>query len=232
MIILLSPTKKQKRHPQTSEHALLFEKEKQQILDHLQTLNPIQIKQAYKISDALTHQTHEQLLNYQEDSPAIYTYQGEAFKSLDPQTLTKDDLNYAQEHLYIFSALYGLLKPFHAISLYRLDLLTKLELNLIKIWRPIITRYFNTLNQPLVNLASQEFFNLINLDTLQVPIYHVQFLNKDHKVISAQAKKARGAYARALLQSKHFNLKEIEIEDYHFSHQLDNTYIFIKNTID
>ena len=227
MIILLSPTKKQVRHPHNDGSALLFNDTKEQILDHLKSFDETDIKSRYKISDSLTQKTFTDLHHYQENSIALYTYTGEAFKSLDAKTIPIES---AQKHLRIFSALYGLLEPTHLISEYRLDMLTRLDFNLYDLWRPIVTEYLNNLNQPIVNLASQEFFNIIDTDAIKVPIYHVLFLNENHKVVSAQAKKARGAFTRELLISQQFKLDQVEIEDYTFSHKENNTFIYIRNT--
>lgn len=229
MIILLSPTKKQIRHPQISEHALFFEETKNEILRHLQTLSQTDIQKAYNISDALTQKTHHNINHYQENSPALFTYSGEAFKSLDPKTLSQEALTFSQDHLLIFSALYGLLKPCHNISEYRLDLLTKLSISLTSLWKPLITDHLNKEKQPLINLASQEFFNLIDLDSISVPIYHVKFVNDKNKVISARSKKARGLFARALLESQTFDLEHVKIESHRFSHIEDNnTYVYVE----
>lgn len=229
MIILLSPTKKQSRHPQLSDQSLLFEKTKNSILNHLQSMTKEDIKSSYRISDTLTEKTYHDLHHYHEDSPALFTYTGDAFKSLDPKTLSQETLAYSQDKILIFSALYGLLKPYHNISEYRLDLLTKLPISLITLWKPLITQYLNKQNQPLVNLASQEFFNLIDLKEIKVPIYHIKFVNDQNKVISTKAKKARGLFARALLQSQNFNLDNVLIQTHHFSHIEDNnTYVYIE----
>lgn len=229
MIILLSPTKKQTRHPQLKEHALIFEDTKNDILHHLQTMTKETIKEAYKISDTLTEKTYHDLHHYKEDSPALFTYSGEAFKSLNPHTLSQEARDFSQNHLLIFSALYGLLKPYHNISEYRLDLLTKLPLPLVNIWKPLITQYLNQQNQPLVNLTSQEFFNLIDLNEIKIPIYHVKFINDQNRVVSAKAKKARGLFTRALLETQNFALESVSIETHVFSHIEDNnTYVYLE----
>lgn len=53
--------------------------------------------------------------------PALMAYHGQAYKHLKAETLTDDDLLYANEHLWIVSFLYGLLRPLDGISPYRLE---------------------------------------------------------------------------------------------------------------
>ena len=53
--------------------------------------------------------------------PAILAYHGQAYKHLKAETLSVDDLNYAQGKLWITSFLYGLLRPLDAILQYRME---------------------------------------------------------------------------------------------------------------
>ena len=52
--------------------------------------------------------------------PAIFAYNGHAYKHLNAATLSADDLQYAQQHLWITCFLYGLLRPMDGIVPYRM----------------------------------------------------------------------------------------------------------------
>lgn len=233
MIILLSPTKKQERvSVDQTEEPLLFESKKDSVFEVMKDLSFEKIKKDFKVSDTLAKQTLENIESFKENSPALFTYVGEAFKTLNPRDLTQDELAYANDHLLIFSALYGLLKPFNLISKYRLDLMVKYDLNLNEHWKESITDYLNQENRPLINLASNEFSNLIDLNTLNVPIYNIHFQNKNNdvlRVVSSHAKKARGAFAKYLIQNKMPKLETVSVEGYKFSHVEENNYYFIKD---
>ena len=57
----------------------------------------------------------------------------------------------------------------------------------------------------LINLASQEYFKVLNHKTLKARIVDVEFLdqkNGEYKVISFFAKKARGMMARYIIQNR------------------------------
>jgi len=58
--------------------------------------------------------------------PAIYAYVGDVYKGFYARTLTRDDVQWAQEHLRIMSGVYGLLRPLDEISQYRLEMKARL----------------------------------------------------------------------------------------------------------
>jgi hypothetical protein len=53
--------------------------------------------------------------------PAILAYYGQAYKCLNAQTLEEDDFCFAQQHLWITSFLYGILRPLDLIHPYRME---------------------------------------------------------------------------------------------------------------
>ena len=53
--------------------------------------------------------------------PALLAYTGIVFKRINPQDFTEEDFRYAQDHLFITSFLYGLLRPLDGIRGYRLE---------------------------------------------------------------------------------------------------------------
>jgi len=63
--------------------------------------------------------------------PAIHTYFGAAYKALHAKSLSKDDHRYAEKHVRILSALYGILKPLDGISFYRLHYKEYSEISMI-----------------------------------------------------------------------------------------------------
>lgn len=53
--------------------------------------------------------------------PAILAYYGQAYKHLKAETMSGDDLLFANSHLWITSFLYGLLRPLDGIRPYRME---------------------------------------------------------------------------------------------------------------
>ena len=69
---------------------------------------------------------YQDFFNEKAALPAILAYYGQAYKCLKAQEYSKDDLRYADSHLWITSFLYGLLRPLDLIHPYRLEGKTKL----------------------------------------------------------------------------------------------------------
>lgn len=53
--------------------------------------------------------------------PAILAYNGQAYKHLRADIMTREDLLWANAHLFISSCMYGLLRPLDVINQYRMD---------------------------------------------------------------------------------------------------------------
>jgi len=60
--------------------------------------------------------------------PAALAFKGDTYVGLEAQSLSADDLAYAQQHLGILSGLYGVLRPLDLIQAYRLEMGTKLNM--------------------------------------------------------------------------------------------------------
>ena len=61
-------------------------------------------------------------------------FDGAVYNELDVQSLNEQDILYMQDNLRILSGLYGILKPLDSILPYRLEMGTKLEVMVIKIF--------------------------------------------------------------------------------------------------
>jgi hypothetical protein len=119
-----------------------------------------------------------------------------------------EDLQWAQEHLCILSGLYGVLRPLDLMQPYRLEMGTSLANahgnNLYKFWGDTLAKHLNQRlkvdgSGVLVNLASQEYFKAADTAALKARVVDCVFQdykNGQYKVISFNAKRARGAMAR------------------------------------
>ena len=100
---------------------------------------------------------------------------------MQPEKWTLDNISFAQKHLLILSGLYGVLKPFDLISSYRLEMGIKYSFlpdyaNLYN-WRPLLTKYMNDFssNSPIINLASKEYSDALNLKELNANFINCHF---------------------------------------------------------
>ena len=107
------------------------------------------------------HRFHDEESN---ELPAILAYTGIVFKRLGADSFTQNDFLYAQQHLYITSFLYGLLRPLDNIRNYRLEGNVTLPdndgLTVFDYWKKRLTyQFISSIHADdgiLVNLASDE----------------------------------------------------------------------------
>ncbi len=164
--------------------------------------------------------------------PALFLFQGDVYQGLQAKTWSLEDLAYSQKHLAILSGLYGLLRPMDGIQPYRLEMGVKLEnpqgSNLYDFWSDQLTQYVNEQltnhKYPiLINLASAEYFKVIQQKKLVHPLITINFYeekNKEVKMIGIYAKKARGLMARYLIQHRIEQvdqIKDFNVQGYRFN---------------
>jgi len=156
--------------------------------------------------------------------PAVFTFDGDVYQGLDSFTLTEDKIDSLQDKLRILSGMYGVLKPLDLMQAYRLEMGTKLKVgradNLYKFWGDKVTEQLNAElkdDELFINLASNEYFKVINKKLLKVPVItpvFKDFKNGKLKVISFFAKKARGMMTRYIVDTNAQTLEDILGFDY------------------
>lgn len=157
---------------------------------------------------------------------AIHSFKGDVYVGLDADTLSHDDLEFAQSHLRILSGLYGLLRPLDLMQAYRLEMGTKLDntrgKNLYEFWGNKVTDTLNVAlkaanSEVLVNLASTEYFKAVKANNVNAQIITPVFKdykNGQYKIISFYAKKARGLMVRYMIDKRVSTPQELEAFDY------------------
>ncbi|WP_396143976.1 peroxide stress protein YaaA [Flavobacterium sp.] len=152
--------------------------------------------------------------------PAVFAFSGDVYIGLDAYSLSEDKINVLQDKLRILSGLYGLLKPLDLMQPYRLEMGTKLPVgknkNLYEFWKPLITKQLNAELQKeelFVNLASNEYFDAVDVKTLKVTVITPEF--KDYKdgklkMISFFAKKARGMMVRYIIDTNAETIEDLK----------------------
>ena len=154
--------------------------------------------------------------------PAVFAYDGMVFQKLAPETFCDDDLRYANDHLFIGSFLYGLLRPLDMIHRYRMEGNVELPENgmtMFDYWKPILTdRFIEKIKADdgiLVNLASNEFKDLFDWKRVkkEVTVITPQFkVDKGVKLstIVIYTKMCRGAMTRWILQNRITDIKMLK----------------------
>ena len=238
MLLLLSPAKSLDYESPLAKlpHTLpQFTPKSAELIEILKDKSPQEIAELMDLSDALSGLN---VARYQAWSPkctaknsrqAVLAFNGDVYEGLDAKTLSADDLAWAQDHLCILSGLYGVLRPLDYMQPYRLEMGTALPnahgQNLYKFWGAQIAEYLNLQQQPqpvIVNLASQEYFKAVDRKALQARVVECvfeDFKGGKYKIISFNAKRARGLMARFAVRqrvSKVEQLKKFNLEGYAF----------------
>ena len=179
-------------------------------------MNISEIEDFMEISEKLAHLNFQRFQNWSlpfnktNSSPAIYSFSGDVYEGLDAYSLEEEDVKFAQRNLLILSGLYGILKPLDLIQPYRLEMGRKLKYeshkNLYSFWNDKISLYLNNIkDKVIINLASNEYFNVVNKEKISKKIISPIFKDEKNgkfKIISFYAKKARGLMANYIIKNK------------------------------
>ncbi|MEL0205577.1 MAG: peroxide stress protein YaaA, partial [Alphaproteobacteria bacterium] len=150
----------------------------------------------------------------QDKKPAALAFAGDTYQGLEAASLDPHEMAWAQNHLRILSGLYGVLRPLDEIEPYRLEMGSRLATargkTLYDYWGKEIAAALNkqataTKAKALVNCASQEYFNAVDLAVLEPKVITPVFKERkdgQEKIVSFFAKKARGAMARYIIQNQ------------------------------
>ena len=217
MLFLLSPAKSldyespMAPHPHT---APLFVKQSKVLMDVLRTQSPQQIAELMSLSDKLSalnvarYQAWSTRATVKNARQAVLAFDGDVYGGLDARNLGEADLAWAQDHVCILSGLYGVLRPLDLMQPYRLEMGTKLAnpqgRDLYQFWGTQISDYLNErlradISPVVINLASQEYFKAVDTRALKARVVDCVFedyKNGQYKIISFNAKRARGLMAR------------------------------------
>ncbi|NMV41731.1 peroxide stress protein YaaA [Ralstonia insidiosa] len=243
MIIVLSPAKSldYDTPPRTKTHTLPdFIARSAELIEVLRKLSPAQIGTLMKISDPLAVLNATRYGDWsteftaENSKQAALAFDGDVYGGLDANSLSADDLQFAQKHLRILSGLYGVLRPLDWMQPYRLEMGTRLAnphgKDLYAFWGDDVTLALNKLfkqspsdsDPVLVNLASEEYFKVVRPKVLKArvvtPIFE-DWKNGQYKIISFYAKRARGLMARYAIEHRITDprkLKAFDVDGYAF----------------
>ncbi len=241
MKILLSPAKSldfKSQLPTDKSSSICFEKEAQYLNSILRSKNPKELSDLMSISSKIADLNYER--NHSWSFPftannarqAVYAFSGDVYRGLDAYSIDNDKIDFMQNSVRIISGLYGLIKPLDLIQPYRLEMGTKLAFdsnkNLYDFWRKKISDELNddlVEDEPVLNLASNEYFKAIDKKVIKTNIYSAnfkQFKNGEYKTIAIFSKRARGMMTRYAIENKIREINDLKSFDY-------DGYIFDEN---
>lgn len=214
-----------------------FIHEAEQIQKTLRHKSPKYLSELMEISSKLADENWDRNQKWKskpsakESAPALMAFSGEVYRGLDPKSLDEKSIKYLQKNLRMLSGLYGLLKPSDRIMLYRLEMGRKFKFdgykNLYEFWKEKVTEQLNselTSKDVVLNLASKEYFKVIDQSKVKAPIIDFEFYDYKEgklKTIVVYTKHARGLVTRycalnevkTLEEVKAFNLENYRIDE-------------------
>ncbi|MEM7574850.1 MAG: peroxide stress protein YaaA [Bacteroidota bacterium] len=252
MIAVLSPAKTLNLEPvktKTTQPRMLEKAEA--LVSELKTRTAADLQEMMHISEKLAELNRDRYQSFSTPfkksnaKPAIHTFKGDVYLGLDAETLSEEDVDFAQKHLRMLSGLYGVLRPRDLMQAYRLEMGTKLPnaagKDLYAFWGDEITERLQkdlraVKSKVLLNLASQEYFKSVRPAQLKGRVLNIHFKedrNGQLKVISFNAKKARGSMARLMIQERITDpelLKGLVVDDYVYREGLssEDDWLFVK----
>lgn len=228
------PTTKRFTQPQYLDHS-------QELISQLRELAPAQIAELMHLSDKLAGLNAARFGSWtpaftpENAKQALLAFKGDVYTGLQAETLSEDQLDYAQKHLRMLSGLYGLLRPLDLMQPYRLEMGTRLAnargKDLYAFWGTRISEWLNEAlvdqgDDLLLNLASTEYFSAVKRSGLNARIIDTEFKdlkNGQYKIISFYAKKARGMMSRFVIEERIDSpeaLRAFDVQGYRYNAEL------------
>ena len=174
-------------------------------------------------------------------SAALLAYSGLAFRYLDGASLSDEGLDYADGHVRIVSALYGLLRPLDGILPYRLEMQSRLRMegeNLYAYWGDAVYRRLFEEDGVIINLASAEYARMVAPYVQQGERFitcDFLTLRQGRRVMPATAAKmARGRMVRFMVDNRAddpVKLQAFDWDGYAFCPELssEERYVFLRS---
>lgn len=159
--------------------------------------------------------------------PAILAYNGQAYKHLKARTFSKSEMLFAQQHLWITSFLYGLLRPLDAIVPYRMEQNVSLDITdnipLKNYWRNILSdtllKSVREDDGVIIHLTTQEYEHLFNWNIVKKeaqviqPLFYTR-IKGELKMQAVWAKTCRGAMTRYIIENKIKSIEDLKSFSY------------------
>ena len=244
MKVLLSPAKSldfKSQIPTEKNSFLCFEKEAEYLNSILKRKSPKELSDLMSISSKIADLNYERNHNWslpftkKNSRQAVYAFSGDVYKGLDAYSINTNKIDFMDSTVRIISGLYGIIKPLDLIQPYRLEMGTKLSFdsnkNLYDYWRKKITNQLNSElseNEPVLNLASNEYFKAIDTKVIKSGVYSANFKqlkDGDYKTVAIFSKKARGLMTRYIIDNNITDinsLKSFNCDGYEYHENLSS----------
>lgn len=194
----------------------LFQEEALMIAGDMAKKGTKELAELFKCSESIAATNRSRFEVFGSDEaeviPAVLAYNGQAYKYLKAWELDTAALDWAQEHLWISSCLYGMLRPLDGINPYRMDGAFSLPCTgggkVFSFWRNRLTELLIRSTKEddgvLIYLDTDEFRSLFDWKKVcdEIKVIEPRFrVRKSGKLMSPSVwtKSCRGAMARFII---------------------------------
>ena len=215
---LLIPTAKEMNLDTPEKMGNPISNETQAVIDALASLSLEELALLYKISLERASEEDQRIQALKSGTantyPALKLFDGLMYRNIRRTDWTKEEEAYVQEHLFITSALYGVIPALAPIAPHRLDFLMKLKVqgkSLKTFWKAVYDQALQD-EDLVISLLSSEFETVFSKE-IQDRMVTFKFLEEKNgqlKVHSTISKKARGAFVTALLEKQITKVEEMK----------------------
>ena len=206
----------------------VFSRQAAELIGVMREKSPQEIASLMKLSDALAglnaarYQAWSPRFTAKNSRQAVLAFNGDVYGGLNAKTMSEAQLGWAQQHVCILSGLYGVLRPLDWMQPYRLEMGTALATaqgkNLYQFWGAQIADYLNQraaadTSPVIINLASQEYFKAVDRKALKARVVSCvfeEFKGGQYKIISFNAKRARGLMLRYAIDNKLVTVNKLQ----------------------
>lgn len=245
MKIIVSPTKKMKDSSEgynATQSPVLLEDTKK-IYEVLSKMSAEELQTCFKCNQSIARLNYDRFQRMDLDRayiPALFAYEGLAFQYMAPTVFNYEELAYVEEHLRILSGFYGILRCNDAVSMYRLEMQTKLEVegysDLYEFWGDKIAKELFADEDVVLNLASEEYSKSVLPYKGDCRVVQCCFVKRiDRKLVTraTEAKMLRGEMVRYMASH---NVRDLEMikgfssRGYRFNEEIssDNEWFFVQ----
>lgn len=229
MFVLLSPAKKQvceAIHPDWPHSVPAFQDQTARLLKVLSACSPSELSDLLGVSASLAELNHARfqktaVLDGVHGTQACLGYLGDTYRGLMAAPWAHDAADWAQSHVGIISAFYGLLRPYDVIAPYRLEMGTSMKrygMDLYAFWGDLLTkavreRAIDSGADYILNLTSKMYGGVLDAAQLGLPLVQVDFKEPRAgglKIIGLKAKYARGLMASWVVRHRVTALSDLK----------------------
>ena len=207
---ILIPTAKEMNTDLPSIEAAPLKPESQPVLDALALYSVSQLESFYKVSAEKAAEEFQNIQALKKQTaqyyPALKLFDGLMYRYIKRDKLTEVEQAYLENHVFITSALYGVVPALSPMAPHRLDFLMKLKVagkTLKSHWKADYDEALKR-EEVIFSLLSSEFETVFSKEIREkmVTFKFMEDRGGQLKIHSTISKKARGAFLTALIENQ------------------------------